>query len=266
MGNEPPVFRKVPGNSPLLISIPHNGSHIPAELLDRMTEDGKSSRDTDWFLDRLYDLPESNQATILVANYSRYVIDLNRPRENTSLYPGQTKTGLVPTHCFDGAPIYLDGEPDLEEIEHRVQHYWVPWHRTLESELVRLRNEFGFAVLLDAHSIRSEVPRLFPGVLPDFNIGTNHGESCDPGLTNAVTEVLGKQSACSHVTNGRFVGGYITRHYGTPARNIHAMQIELSQVNYMDEIGLKWDDAMAGRVQPLIREILQAMLRWTESD
>ena len=154
-----------------------------------MTEAGRSSRDTDWFLDRLYDFPELEDASLIVAQQSRYVIDMNRPQDNQSLYPGQTTTGLIPLTRFDGLPVYKS-EPDNNEINRRIKEVWVPYHQQIESELERLTEEFGIAVLLEAHSIEPELPRLFEGRLPDFNIGTNRGSSCDQTLTDAVTNVL----------------------------------------------------------------------------
>ena len=195
------------GTIPLLISIPHNGSHIPDEIADSMTDHGRSSRDTDWFLDRLYDLPEVADASLLVAKTSRYVIDLNRPETNESLYPGQNTTGLIPQQRFDGQAIWID-PPDEAETDRRIENVWRPYHQKLKSEMDRLVEAFGIAVLIEAHSIEFSLPRLFDGVLPDFSIGTNHGKSCDQGLSDAVINVLKAQSKYSHVLNGRFVGGF----------------------------------------------------------
>ncbi|MBX3418585.1 MAG: N-formylglutamate deformylase [Pirellulaceae bacterium] len=247
---------------PILISIPHHGSKIPPEIAAAMTTDGLSSRDTDWFLERLYDLPETQSASLLVAEWSRYVIDLNRPSDNQSLYPGQATTGLVPETCFDGTPIYHTNPPDAVEIERRIQTVWVPYHQQLQDELARLKREHGLAVLIEAHSIASEVPRLFPGRLPDFNIGTNHGQSCEASLQDAIVNVLANQSDFSHVINGRFVGGYITRHYGNPAEQIHSVQIELSQATYLDESTLSWNPVRTTKVQPIFRQIFSAIHDW----
>ncbi len=174
----PMSFNFKHGTKPLLISFPHNGSTIPAEIGETMTDDGLSSRDTDWYLDRLYDFRELEQASVLKSDISRYVIDLNRPSTNESLYPGQITTGLIPQTCFDGSRIYKDEIPDDGEAVKRIALYWKPYHQAIQNELVRLTNEYGVAVLLEAHSIASKVPRLFDGQLSDFNLGTHHGKSC----------------------------------------------------------------------------------------
>jgi N-formylglutamate deformylase len=259
-----PAYRLRPGDVPILISIPHNGSLIPKYIADGMTTAGKSSRDTDWFLDRLYDVPESKSFGFLVAEYSRYIIDLNRSANDESLYPGQTTSSLVPTLCFDGSPIYHGTGPEKAEIKERITRIWRPYHHAIQTELERLCGQHSIAVLIEAHSIRSEVPRLFDGVLPDFNIGTNVGKSCDPGLTRAVTKVLDGQDRYSHVVDGRFVGGHITRHFGRPANGIHALQIELSQATYLNEVESSWDPSNSGRVQMVIRQVLAEIGKWVQ--
>ena len=258
--NRPPyVFRD--GVLPVLISFPHNGSFIPESIAKCMTDDGRSSRDTDWFLERLYDFPESKSTAQIVAEFSRYVIDLNRPRSDESLYPGLATTGLVPAECFDGEAIYADHPPGPSEVKQRVDAIWQPYHQQLQTAVDAMRQQFGYAVLVEAHSIRSEVPRLFPGKLPDFNIGTNHGASCHGELQRAVESILHGQPDYSHVVNGRFVGGFITRHFGAQ-ENVHAIQFELSQSTYLDEETLQWHDAKASQVQTVFREIIQAIVAW----
>ncbi len=257
------TFRR--GSFPVLVSIPHHGSRIPAEIAQTMTDDGRSSRDTDWYLEPLYDFPETRDVSLIVAELSRYVIDLNRPSDNQSLYPGQTTTGLVPETCFDGAAIYREGKsPDSVEISRRIREIWHPYHERIRSELERLVEQHGLAVLIDAHSIASRVPRLFDGLLPDFNLGTNHGVACANSLEQSIVEVLGHQSKYTFVVNGRFVGGHITRYFGVPHRGIHALQIELSQATYMDETTLTWDDGKASEVQPVFRKIVQAIREWIQ--
>ncbi len=259
--NQPP-FSLRPGTLPLLVSIPHNGSFIPRKIAEEMTKDGQSSRDTDWFLDRLYAIPELQSASLLVAKVSRYVIDLNRPADNQTLYPGQTTTGLVPDRCFDGSPIYREAPPESAEVEQRIDAIWKPYHAALADELDRLHSQHGIVGLLEAHSIKSRVPRLFDGVLPDFNIGTNHNKSCQSELTRRVVDALKKQDRYRQVVNARFIGGYITRYYGSPARNTHALQIELSQATYLDEETLSWDEEKAKQVQPTLSNIIQSITDW----
>ena len=257
------VFELNRGSLPLLVSFPHNGSWIPDEVQERMTEAGRQSADTDWFLDRLYDFPEIENATRVVAKVSRYVIDFNRPRDNQNLYPGQKTPQLCPTYRFDQSPIYLpDAEPDEAEIERRVHTFWRPYHETLRAELDRLVAEFGFAVLLDAHSIASRVPRLFEGRLPDFNFGTNHGKSCQPEFQSRIEQFARSLEPDTHVVNGRFIGGYITRHYGQPEQNVDAIQLELSQATYLDETGKAWDDGRVATVRPKLRSFIQMLITW----
>jgi len=252
------------GNFPLLVSIPHSGNHIPELVAQSMTDAGCSSRDTDWFLDRLYDVPELANTSVLVAGMSRYVIDLNRSETNESLYPGQTTTGLIPQERFDGEPIWKMA-PNRKELKRRIEEVWRPYHSQIETELDRLVGEFGIAVLIEAHSIESRLPRLFEGQLTDFNIGTNHGKSCDEQLSTTVMKVLESQSQYTYVRDERFVGGFITRNYGDPSSGKHAIQFELSQHNYMDEVNKVWDDEQARKVRPVIRDIISGINQWLKT-
>lgn len=249
------------GTEPLLISLPHDGSAIPDALAGRMTERARTAPDTDWFVSRLYDFARSLGASILVPAYSRYVIDLNRPPDDVSLYPGQNTTGLCPIVQFSGEPVYLDGEePSLAEMAERIQRYWRPYHDALQAELRRLQSRHGRVLLWEGHSIRSRVPFLFEGRLPDLNLGTAGGTSCDSATQKRIENVLAGQSQYSWVSNGRFKGGYITRHYGRPAEGIEAVQLELAQCNYMDEQLGSYDLEKAGQLQGLLRNLLEAAL------
>jgi N-formylglutamate deformylase len=259
-------FRFHPGTIPLLISIPHNGSKIPADVAAGLTDAGLESRDTDWFVDRLYDLPAAAGCSLIVAGISRFVIDLNRPASGESLYPGQTTTGLIPGECFDGTPIQLGPPPGVEETSRRVSHYWQPYHNQLAAELARLVTLHGRAVLLDAHSIRPLLPRLFRGRLPDLNVGTHRGLSCADSLAEAVVEPLRQQRQFSWVRDGRFVGGYITRHYGQPERNIHAFQVELAQSTYLHDGRAEWHPERAGVIQHVLASLLSAVRHWLQCD
>ncbi|KGI77626.1 N-formylglutamate deformylase [Oleiagrimonas soli] len=249
------------GSAPLLISLPHDGSHIPEALAARMTPSAQRSPDTDWHVGRLYAFARELGASILQPAHSRYVVDLNRPADGHALYPGQSETSLVPTIQFDGTSIYRDGEaPDSEDIAARVEAYWRPYHQALRDELKRLREAHGRVVLWEGHSIRAVVPMLFQGRLPDFNLGTHAGVSCHPSLRKALAGVLDGQNAYTHVVDGRFKGGYITRHYGAPDDGIDAVQLELAQCNYMDEATFEYLPEHAERVQPVIRRLLQTCL------
>ena len=216
------------GTQPLLISIPHCGIVIPDDISANMTEFAALKKDTDWHLIALYNMAKSLGASIISATHSRYVIDLNRPPEDTNLYPGQDTTSLCPVDTFDKQPLYRAGlAPNAEQIKARISQYWQPYHQQLSSELARIKAQYGVAVLWDAHSIASVVPRFFEGKLPDLNFGTVNGQSCDASLQNALQNRLtssANSSPFSHVFNGRFKGGYITRHYGQPAQHIHAIQ------------------------------------------
>lgn len=258
------MFEFKTGKTPLMLSIPHGGTHIPDSITERLTEKGKASIDTDWFLQRLYGFEELADASVIASNVSRYVVDLNRSSDNENLYPGQNTTGLCSQITFSGEPIYEGELPDLKEIEKRVVAYWKPYHDQLQTELDRLIEEFGFVVLLDGHSIASEVPRLFEGRLPDFNFGTNHGKTCDESMQTAIESFANQINGYSAVVNGRFVGGYITRHYGSNP-NIHAVQLELSQITYMNESDLSWDDAGAAKVQPVIRQFVLMLREWIDN-
>jgi formiminoglutamase len=223
------------GGAPLVVSFPHTGTEIPKGLESGFVSLWQARRDADWWVDRLYDFAAGLGATIVRTRISRSVIDVNRDPSGASLYPGQATTELCPTTDFDGAPLYHAGcAPDDMEIARRREAWFAPYHAALRAEIDRLRRKYSNVVLFDAHSIRSRIPRLFDGELPQFNIGTNSAMSCAPELTQAV-EAACAASNDSHVVNGRFKGGWTTRHYGEPARGVHAVQLELACRGYMDE-------------------------------
>ena len=251
------------GNVPLLISLPHDGSFIPDPIAARMHAHARHSPDTDWHVGRLYEpLAQALGASVLKPLASRYVIDLNRPADGHALYPGQRETGLVPHIGFDGEDLYQEGEaPDADEVQRRANEFWQPYHQALQQELARLCAEHGRAVLWEGHSIRSRVPMLFEGLLPDFNLGTATGVSCGGALQQRLQTCLKEQSDFSFAVNGRFKGGYITRHYGRPDGGVQAVQLELVQLNYMDEKTFVYDPAKAMPVQALIKRMLQICLQ-----
>ena len=230
----PPVFHLTRGEAPLLVSFPHSGTFIPPEIAARMTNIAATVPDTDWHVPRVYDFLDKLRASRIEATHSRYVVDLNRPPNDETLYPRQKKTGLVPIDTFAGEALYQSGqEPSNDEIAAR-RTYWQAYHDALAAEIARLKAIHGTVILWDAHSIASEVPSLFEGRLPDFNLGTFEGKSCDKDIVTRAFEV-GKHSPFSTVLNGRFKGGYITRHYGNPKKGINAIQLEMAQTIYMDE-------------------------------
>ncbi len=256
------IFTLESGHAPLLVSLPHDGSHIPDPLAARMMPAARGAPDTDWFVSRLYAFARELGASILRPHHSRYVVDLNRPPDDISLYPGQNTTGLCPTVRFTGESVYLPGEtPDAAEVAARLAGYWRPYHDALAGELARLRARFGRAVLWDGHSIRGELPFLFEGRLPDLNLGTAGGASCSPALQARLASFLASQNDYSHVVNGRFKGGYITRHYGDPALGIEAIQLELAQSTYMDEGTTSYLPERAERLERIVlRPLLETAL------
>ncbi|QJE00501.1 N-formylglutamate deformylase [Massilia forsythiae] len=268
-------FHFKPGTQPLLLSIPHVGTDVPDAIDARFAPCAAARADTDRHLDRLYAFAEELGVSLLSARWSRYLIDLNRPPEDSSLYPGRDTTGLCPVDTFARERLYRPGrEPDADEIEERLARYWQPYHRQLQAELARLRALHGQVVLWDAHSIASRVPRFFDGRLPDLNFGSADGKSCAPALQDALQEALRRfqvsaapaRERLTFVFDGRFKGGHITRAYGRPEQGVHAIQLEMCQCLYMDEAPpFAYRPALAARVQPLLRALLQAALAWVRA-
>jgi N-formylglutamate deformylase len=263
-----PAFTLERGTTPLLVSLPHVGTAIADDLVAALVPRALALEDTDWHLAEVYGFARGLGASVLVPRWSRYVVDLNRPPENAPMYPGANNTELVPTRFFNGDALYRDGRvPDPREIAKRVAMYWRPYHDALAAELARLVAAHGHALLWDGHSIQAEVPWLFEGRLPDLNLGTAAGASCAPGLRDALKAVLAAQTSFSHVTDGRFKGGYITRRYGRPGERVHAVQLEMSLATYMDETRAALpvapvDRERLARLQPVLRALLQTMLDW----
>lgn len=251
------------GSLPLLVSMPHVGTQLPADLAARMTPRAKQVPDTDWHLPRLYDFLQAMGANLLVAVNSRYVIDLNRDPEGKSLYPGANNTELCPLTTFEFEPVYSPGQaPDEAEVAARVERYWKPYHAKLAEELAAIKARHGYALLFDAHSIKSVLPRFFEGRLWDINLGTGGGSSAAPAIGPALLAAAEAFASHTCILNGRFKGGYITRAYGNPAAHVHAAQLELSWRAYMDEGGsFAFDEALAGQVRPLLRSVIDTLLR-----
>jgi N-formylglutamate deformylase len=260
--NESPIFTLERGTAGLLISIPHRGTRIPDSIAADMTPAAQRVDDCDWHLERLYAFAKELGASILTPEYARYVIDLNRPPDDANLYPGRDTTGLCPVDTFDKEPLYLAGrEPDGAQIEARREAFWHPYHGALKEELARLRAQHGRVLLWEAHSIRSVVPRFFEGRLPDFNFGTADGVTAAPGLAETLAGIVASDARFTAVANGRFKGGYITRHYGEPSEGVHSVQLELTQCTYMQESApYAYDEARASSVVPLLRTLMSAAL------
>lgn len=257
-------YRYFPGTVPVILSIPHTGTYVPEAILERFTAEAKQLPDTDWHVEKLYAFAREMGVHVLTATHSRYVADLNRAPDNSSLYPGRFTTGLCPLTLFDGTPIYQKGMEldDDKEIRARTENYWQPYHTKLFSLISELKAKHRKIIVFDAHSIRSEVPTLFSGSLPDLNIGTADGVSADAALAEKLFAVC-KQSPYSAVLNGRFKGGYITRHYGNPKDGIHAVQLELAQKNYMEEQSpFAYEPVKAAKLQAVLYDFLGVMTGW----
>lgn len=253
-------FRYWPGSIPLLISLPHDGHEIPAAIAAGMTPAARTSPDTDWQVAHLYDFARALGAHLLRPRWSRYVVDLNRPPDGAALYPGRRETGLCPTVMFDGNPVYAGAPPDAAALAERVERHWRPYHDALRRALTAMRALHGQVLLWEGHSIRSRCPMFFDGRLPDYNLGTAEGASCGPGVRIALVGALA-DAGVSHVVDGRFKGGYITRHYGQPQRGVHAVQMEMAQDCYLDESDpLRWNPQRAEPAQRLLEQLLVAAL------
>ncbi len=254
------------GTSPLLVSMPHIGIEIPSELKDDFVPRALAVEDADWHLDQLYNFLPSLGASVLKPRYARYVIDLNRPPDDAPMYPGASNTELCPTRFFTGEALYKPRRaPRCPQRVARRRTYWQPYHSALAQELARIKVLHGYALLWDAHSIRSHIPWLFDGKLPDLNIGTASGASADASIADAVTGALVAAMTdggvavpgVTHVLNGRFKGGYITRHYGAPKDQVHAVQLEKCQSLYMqEEVPFAYDAHKAAQIQPLLQRMV----------
>jgi formiminoglutamase len=256
------------GASPLILSMPHSGRDLVPEVEACLNEEGRAIADTDWWIERLYDFYPELNASVVRSKLSRYVIDLNRDPSGKSLYPGQATTGLCPVETFDGGPLYQAGrEPDDAGIAERLNRYYAPYHTALQQLIDATVERHGHALLFDCHSIRSVVPRLFDGTLPVFNIGTNDGAASAPEPGRILADHCARAADLPHVLNGRFKGGWITRHYGDPANNVHAVQLELGQIAYMIETPpWTYDEARAQRIKDILRPALAEMISWSTAN
>jgi N-formylglutamate deformylase len=260
----PYVYRR--GSSPLIVSMPHAGTFIPHSIGGELDVCAALRPDTDWHLERLYDFVRELDATVIMATHSRYVVDVNRPPDGANLYPGQDTPRLCPIDTFERTPLYRRVEPGAQEIAQRLQRVWHPYHRRIAREIARLEREHANVVLWDAHSIASQVPRLFPGRLADFNLGTADGASCDARLGEALHVALRRHASFTSVRDGRFKGGYITRHYGAPRAGVQAVQMEMATCTYMEEQPpYPWREERAVAARAVLRDLLETALDWAST-
>lgn len=252
------------GTSPLLIDVPHCGTHVPPALASGLTVAARRFADTDWHVEKLYCFAPRLGATLLHATHSRYVVDLNRDPSGMPMYPGADNTEICPLRTFHNENIWQPGHaPDAAAVAVRVAAYWRPYHATLAATIAAIKARHGFCIVLDGHSIYSELPRFFAGRLPDLNLGTADGKSCDPDLSRRATETLAGAAGFSHVVNGRFKGGYITRHYGRPDDGVHTLQLEMAMRAYLDETAPeRFDPARATALIAVLERLVAALSAW----
>lgn len=249
------------GNSPIVVSMPHSGVELLPEMEARLSNQAKSLPDTDWYIPELYDFLLSSDISVISANYSRYVIDLNRPIDDKPLYASKT-TGLFPEILFSDEPVFLPGKEHSNTLKEKIkEEVWQTYHQQIEKELERVKNKFGFGILFDAHSIAAKVPMLFDGTLPDFNFGNNDGMASDTQFLTSLEDII-SDSGFSCVCNGRFKGGYITRSFGQPQKHIHAIQLELSQATYLanNSDGYQLDLIKKQNVSLLLQKVIERLL------
>ena len=260
------VVDVVRGDGPVVLGLPHAGTEVPADVWAGLNEAGRALADTDWHVDRLYGGLRGDVTTVRMRLH-RYVIDVNRPPDGASLYPGQATTGLCPLSDFDGRPIHRAGHaPDAGEVARRREAWHAPYHAALAAELARVKARHGVAILYDCHSIRGCIPQLFGGRLPDFNIGTNFSTSCAPVVEAAVVARAPPRPGYSHVLNGRFRGGWTTRAHGRPDAGVHAIQMELAQSTYMQEAPpWRYDAAAAAELRSHLALILNDLAALVEA-
>ncbi len=253
------IFELTRGTSPVILAFPHTGTEVPPDIRARLNDNGRLLADTDWHIHELY-AGLLADATTVRATFHRYVIDANRDPEGVSLYPGQNTTGLVPETDFDGVPIWKDGEtPTEDDVARRLAAFHAPYHAALAAEIERVKALHGIAVVYDCHSIRSLIPFLFEGRLPDFNIGTDMGRTCDPRIQAAAADIAASAEGYTHVVNGRFKGGWTTRHYGRPETGVHAIQMELAQISHLasEAPPFAYDEEKAERLRVHLKTILE---------
>lgn len=264
MSKIPQPFDFHQGDSPVLVSMPHSGLALLPQMQQALSDEAKTLPDTDWYIPELYDFLTPLGVSVISANYSRYVVDLNRPVDDKPLYSSKT-TGLFPDILFADKPVFHAGKAHTDAQKEQIKtDIWHTYHAQIRHELDRIKAKFGYAILFDAHSIAAEVPMLFEGTLPDFNFGNNDGAACAPSLLAELDAIIAKTDY-SHVCNGRFKGGYITRSFGQPEQGIHAIQLELSQATYLDDTQVskgiyQLDEQKKKKVSPQLKHLIEALI------
>lgn len=249
----------IQGTSPIVLGQPHSGTYLPENVFAQLNDHGQKLLDTDWHIPQLYEGLLSN-VTIVRANFSRYLIDANRDPDGSNLYPMQSTTELVPTTSFDGKPIWRV-QPDKQSLSERLQNYHQPYHQALQNELARVKKIHGQVLLFDCHSIRSEIPFLFDGVLPKLNVGNNQGRTCASKFSSIVEQICQQNTHYSSIINGRFIGGWTTRHYGKPDSNTHTIQMEIAQRAYLatENPPFEFDQQKALKLRIVLTDILETL-------
>lgn len=251
---------------PILISSPHSGTAFPEDIKGHYREEMiEAPEDTDWYIDKLYDFAPDLGITMVCANYSRWVIDLNRDPESNPLYTdGRVTTDLCPTMTFMEEPIYHDDDlPNRKEIDRRLENYYWPYYKKVQELLDGLKNEFGKVLLWDAHSIKQYVPTIREEVFPDLILGDNNEKTASGQLINTSLDVL-SDSKLKVNHNDPFRGGHITRYFGKPAKNQHALQLEMTKINYMDNKERAYDEERAGIIRSLLKKNFEALIKELE--
>ncbi|GAA4113631.1 N-formylglutamate deformylase [Aquimarina addita] len=249
---------------PILISIPHAGTQFPVEIKHYYKKKMRNHLDdTDWYVHKLYEFAPSLGITIIKANLSRWVIDLNRDPKSIPLYTdNRLITAITPITDFYGNNIYTSSssEPDPIEIQRRLDLYYWPYYRQIETLIADLKKKFGKVLLWDAHSIRHLVSTIQKKPFPDMILGNNDQKTAHPQLIlTALEKLRSKKFEVAH--NTPFKGGHITRYFGKPAQNVHALQLEMNKILYMDDNEITYNTKRASEVQEVLQDTLQHLIR-----
>ncbi len=248
---------------PIILSVPHCGTDFPDEIRnDYVPEMMAAPDDTDWFVHQLYNFATELGITIIHAKYSRWAIDLNRDPESAPLYDdGRIITGLTTTTDFFGKSIYISDDriPDQKEVERRLTEYYWPYYNKIQDLLDERLATFGKALLWDAHSIRHFVPTIRKEIFPDMILGNNDETTAHPELIEtALHGLTSGKFGVNH--NTPFKGGHITRYFGKPEQNIHALQLEMNKILYMDDEERNFHEERANEMRAVLKPTFEALI------